>query len=167
MNDQDDRQRFRDLVGPCRELFDDHVEPWRPRPRPRRRSAPSPDGTAGTARPGADTPRSGPAGRAPRGLRRRLARGRYPLVARLDLHGLTTTQAEERLATFIARQRGLEHRCVLIIHGKGLRSRDGRPVLKALVHRWLERDRAVTAFCAARAADGGDGAVYALLKPLR
>ena len=111
-------------------------------------------------------PRSGPAGHAPRGLRRRLARGRYPIVARLDLHGLTTAQAEERLAAFIDRQRGPERRCVLIIHGKGLRSPDGRSVLKALVHRRLEQDRAVTTFCPARPADGGDGAVYALLKPL-
>ena len=71
-----------------------------------------------------------------------------------------------RLTAFIDRQRGHEHRCVLIIHGKGLRSPDGRSVLKTLVRHRLEHDRAVTAFCPARPADGGDGAVYALLKPL-
>ncbi len=87
------------------------------------------------------------------------------MVARLDLHGLTVDEARERLAAFVAGQRDHERRCVLIIHGKGLRSPGGRSVLKAFVHDWLDGHRAIATFCTALPRDGGDGAVYALLKP--
>ena len=57
--------------------------------------------------------------------------------------------------------RGLH--CVRVIHGKGLRSGPGGPVLKLLVHHWLRKVENVSAFAAARPADGGSGAVYVLL----
>jgi DNA-nicking Smr family endonuclease len=57
--------------------------------------------------------------------------------------------------------RGL--RCVRVVHGKGLRSGPGGPVLKPIVHRWLRKVENVAAFAAARPADGGSGAVYVLL----
>ena len=51
-----------------------------------------------------------------------------------------------------------------IVHGKGLRSRQGQPVLKVKVNHWLRQREEVLAFCSARPVDGGTGAVYVLLK---
>ncbi len=55
-------------------------------------------------------------------------------------------------------------RCVRIIHGKGLGSFNQEPVLKKMVHKWLAQKDEVVAFCQAKAADGGSGAVVVLLK---
>jgi len=51
------------------------------------------------------------------------------------------------------------------VHGKGHGSRDGVPVLKGKVGGWLARRSEVIAFCQARPADGGAGALLVLLKP--
>jgi len=95
---------------------------------------------------------------------KKLRRGHWILQDELDLHGYTVDDARERLATFLARciRRGL--RCVRVIHGKGLRSKNREPVLKKQVAGWLARREEVLAFCQARAADGGSGAVVVLLK---
>jgi DNA-nicking Smr family endonuclease len=53
---------------------------------------------------------------------------------------------------------------VRVIHGKGLRSPNREPVLKRKVAGWLMQRDAVLAFCQARPADGGGGAVVVLLK---
>ena len=58
-------------------------------------------------------------------------------------------------------------RCVLIVHGRGLHSRDQLPVLKEALRGWLATHRLarhVLAFATARPADGGGGAVYVLLR---
>ena len=55
-------------------------------------------------------------------------------------------------------------RCVRIIHGKGLGSLNKKPVLKNKVRNWLVQKEEVIAFCQARAADGGSGALMVLLK---
>lgn len=94
---------------------------------------------------------------------RRLRRGHWYLQAELDLHGHTTTQAREALVYFlrICRQQG--YRCVRIIHGKGLGSKNREPVLKKKVYHWLMQREEVLAFCQARATDGGGGALVVLL----
>ena len=56
---------------------------------------------------------------------------------------------------------------MLIVHGRGLHSKDQIPVLKDALRSWLERGpvaRAVLAFTTARPHDGGAGAVYVLLR---
>jgi DNA-nicking Smr family endonuclease len=61
--------------------------------------------------------------------------------------------------------RGL--RCVLIIHGRGMNSRDQIPILKQRMSSWLKRGRLkhlVLAFATARPCDGGAGALYVLLR---
>jgi DNA-nicking Smr family endonuclease len=95
---------------------------------------------------------------------RKLRRGHWVTQAQLDLHGLRTDEAREALADFlrIATKRGL--RCVRVIHGKGLGSVNREPVLKKKVRNWLVQKDEVLAFCQARAADGGAGAVMVLLK---
>jgi len=95
---------------------------------------------------------------------RRLRRGHWVIQAQLDLHGLRRDEAREALADFLrsAMRRGL--RCVRVIHGKGLGSVNKEPVLKNKVRNWLVQKDEVIAFCQARAADGGSGAVIVLLK---
>ena len=58
-------------------------------------------------------------------------------------------------------------RCLLIVHGRGLNSKDRTPVLKERLKTWLSRGRAshlVLAFATARPHDGGAGALYVLLR---
>ena len=95
---------------------------------------------------------------------RKLRRGHWVTQAQLDLHGMRTDEAREALAEFLrsAGRRGL--RCVRVIHGKGLGSVNREPVLKKKVRNWLVQKEEVLAFCQARAADGGAGAVMVLLK---
>jgi DNA-nicking Smr family endonuclease len=95
---------------------------------------------------------------------RKLRRGHWVTQAQLDLHGMRTDEAREALADFLrnATRRGL--RCVRVIHGKGLGSVNREPVLKKKVRNWLVQKDEVLAFCQARAADGGAGAVMVLLK---
>lgn len=95
---------------------------------------------------------------------KKLRSGGWVTQDQLDLHGLRVDQAREALGQFLrdALKRGF--RCVRIIHGKGLGSIDKKPVLKSKVRNWLVQKDEVIAFCTARAADGGSGAVMVLLK---
>jgi DNA-nicking Smr family endonuclease len=95
---------------------------------------------------------------------RKLRRGHWVIQCQLDLHGMRTEEAREALAEFLrdAGKRGL--RCVRVIHGKGLGSINKEPVLKNKVRNWLVQKNEVIAFCQARAADGGAGALVVLLK---
>lgn len=98
---------------------------------------------------------------------RRLRRGDYAIQAHLDLHGMVRTEARLALERFIAQSRWKGLRCVLVVHGRGLHSKDQIPVLKEGVQRWLSRGqtgRGVLAFTTARPHDGGAGAVYVLLR---
>jgi DNA-nicking Smr family endonuclease len=67
------------------------------------------------------------------------------------------------VVTFLAECRSHGYRCVRIVHGKGLSSPGREPVLKKLVLGWLTQRSEVLAFCQARAAEGGAGAVIVLL----
>lgn len=102
-----------------------------------------------------------------RRLLRRLRRGDFALQGHLDLHGLSKEEARPAVEQFVARSRGEGKRCVLVIHGRGLNSKDQEPVLKPALVSWLSRGRLgrqVLAFATARPADGGAGAVYVLLR---
>jgi DNA-nicking Smr family endonuclease len=95
---------------------------------------------------------------------RDLRRGRWVVQDQLDLHGATRVEAQPLLVEFLAHalKRGL--RCVRIVHGKGLGSPGREPVLKGLVRNWLAQRAEVLAYCQARAAEGGAGALVVLLK---
>jgi DNA-nicking Smr family endonuclease len=95
---------------------------------------------------------------------RKLRRGHWVIQSELDLHGMRSDEAREALAEFLrdADKRGL--RCVRVIHGKGLGSVNREPVLKNKVRNWLAQKTEVIAFCQAKAADGGSGALVVLLK---
>jgi len=97
----------------------------------------------------------------------RLRRGNYAVEGHLDLHGLDRHEAKQALRDFIVRSRKDGKRCVLVVHGRGLGSKDGVPVLRERIREWLSRGgigRQVLAFTSARPADGGTGAVYVLLR---
>ena len=94
----------------------------------------------------------------------RLKRGRYPVAASLDLHGMTQAEAHRALADFIPRSRAGGRRCLLVITGHG---RMSGGVLKAAVPRWLgepELRRHVLTIAPARPQHGGHGALYLLLR---
>ncbi|MEK7736835.1 MAG: Smr/MutS family protein [Pseudomonadota bacterium] len=100
----------------------------------------------------------------PRSLLKDLRRGRWVSQGELDLHGLNRDEARQALMQFLAESLAQHQRCLRIVHGKGLRSPGREPVLKELVRHWLANRPEVLAYCQARAADGGAGAVVVLLQ---
>jgi len=96
---------------------------------------------------------------------RKLRRGEWVIQDEVDLHGCRVDEARELLTTFLreALKRGL--RCVRVIHGKGLGSLGRQPVLKGKTRTWLAQREEVIAFCQARPAEGGSGALVVLLRP--
>lgn len=93
-----------------------------------------------------------------------LRRGHWVVQAKIDLHGLIANEARLYVAEFLAncKKRGI--RCVRIIHGKGLGSKNREPVLKHKLRGWLMQRDEVIAYAQARQTDGGSGAVIVLLK---
>lgn len=99
----------------------------------------------------------------------RLSRGKLPIEATLDLHGLRQAEAHRRLEIFLAESQAAGKRCVLIVTGKGLHKEEGG-VLRANVPRWLNEapNRArVLSFDYAQQKHGGTGALYVLLRRRR
>jgi len=94
---------------------------------------------------------------------RKLRHGQFAIEAQIDLHGMKTGEAREAVDDFLIDAHRTGRRCVLIIHGKGLGSLHGKPVLKLKLHRWLRQRADVLGFCSARPVDGGTGAAYVLL----
>ena len=100
----------------------------------------------------------------------RLRRGLIAPDARVDLHNRTQEEAHRLLAAVLAASQTAGRRCVLVITGKGYGPGGAVGVLKTMVPRWLNeqpnRSR-VLAFCHAPAAQGGEGALYVLLRRLK
>jgi DNA-nicking Smr family endonuclease len=95
---------------------------------------------------------------------RKLRGGDYTVRARLDLHGMTATEATGSVRRFLDNSRHARHRCVSIVHGRGLNSPRGVPVLRGVVREELMRSASVLAYASAPRSDGGTGAVYVLLR---
>lgn len=96
----------------------------------------------------------------------RLRRGKMRIEGKLDLHGLTQREAQERLEAFVANSADLGKRHLLVITGKGSKS-GGQGVLRARVPEWLGQgvlSRLVLAFSYAQKRDGEQGALYVLLR---
>ena len=97
----------------------------------------------------------------------RLRRGEFAVQAHIDLHGMIQADAKLALEEFIVGSVRKGLRTVLVVHGRGLRSPGGMPVLKHAAAQWLSHGHMggyVLAFATARAADGGAGAMYVLLR---
>ena len=169
----DDVALFHEAIGPVRKLPEPAPvapRPAPPAPRPRSRERDEAEALHQSRfEPFAASP-LGPGdvleylreGHTPR-LLRQLKRGQYAVQDELDLHRLTQAQAEALLREFLAQARHEGRRCVRIVHGKGLRSGDPGPVLKAMVDRLLRLRADVLAFASAPAREGGSGAVVVLL----
>lgn len=100
----------------------------------------------------------------------RLKRGRLPVEARIDLHGLTRDEAHRALEDFLRTAHAAGKRCVLVITGKGLRASGETEILRDAVPRWLNAPPirpCILAFRPAPPRDGGAGALYVLLKRKR
>ena len=96
---------------------------------------------------------------------RKLRRGVWVIQDEIDLHGLRSDGARERVGGFVRDSARAGLRCIRVVHGKGLGSPGREPVLKAKVKSWLVQRSEVLAFTHARPADGGHGALIVLLKP--
>ena len=95
---------------------------------------------------------------------RKLKKGGYIVRDRLDLHGMTSAEALGTVATFIENGRHAGHRCVCIIHGRGLHSKHNAPILRTVVRKYLRSHRSVLAYADAPLTNGGSGAAYVLLR---
>lgn len=98
---------------------------------------------------------------------KRLREGYFSYQDYLDLHGLNRQEARAEVTAFVMDSFAAKKRCVLIIPGRGLNSKDKEPVLKNSMVAWLTRaplKRVVLAFASARSYDGGWGAFYVLLR---
>lgn len=95
---------------------------------------------------------------------RKLRKGAWPVQDELDLHGMRRDTARDQLGDFLSRAARRKLRCVCVIHGKGLGSAGGEPVLRSMVHSWLEQKEDVIAFCAANVDGRSHGALLVLLK---
>ena len=94
----------------------------------------------------------------------KLRRGFWVVQAQIDLHGLISDEAREYVAEFLGNCKKRNIRCVRIVHGKGLGSRNREPVLKHKLRSWLMQKDEVIAYAQAKPEDGGSGAVIVLLK---
>ena len=94
----------------------------------------------------------------------KLRRGFWVVQAQIDLHGLISDEAREYVAEFLGSCKKKNVRCVRIVHGKGLGSRNREPVLKHKLRNWLMQKDEVIAYAQAKPEDGGSGAVIVLLK---
>lgn len=97
-----------------------------------------------------------------------LRAGHVHAGATLDLHGQTVAPARQQLRQFLLEARRTGHRCVLVIHGRGLHSEHGAPLREAVLAELLgPLSGLVHAFASAAPVDGRDGATYVMLKGVR
>jgi DNA-nicking Smr family endonuclease len=117
----------------------------------------------------AKTPPLVPLGRR---LKQRVARGRDPIDARIDLHGMTQAQAHAALLGFLQRSQGDGARMVLVVTGKGSGGGERDPValrgvLKRQVPLWFSLPAfrsLIVSFDDAHIGHGGQGALYVRLR---
>ena len=108
-----------------------------------------------------------------RRMRARVARGKHAIDGRLDLHGLTQSEAHSALLHFLRNAIARDARLVLVITGKGSKNlgRSGEPgVLRRHVPQWLglpEFRALVIGFEDAHVAHGGEGALYVRVRRAR
>lgn len=105
---------------------------------------------------------------------KKMTQGRLRPEAKLDLHGMTLSEAESELVQFILSCQAKGFRLVLVITGKGSREIDSgsllvqrRGVLRHQVPQWLHSGplaRSVQQLTPAHMRHGGTGAYYVYLR---
>src|SRR5262245_10254800 len=130
----------------------------------------APSAKARSAAPARDTTLPPPLAPLGRRMRTRVARGKEAIDGRLDLHGLTQSEAHTELLRFLRTATARDARLVLVITGKGGRGDAERGVLKRLVPQWLnlpEFRALIIGFEQAHVAHGGEGAIYVRMRRTR
>lgn len=103
----------------------------------------------------------------------KMTRGKLAPEARIDLHGMTLSEAHPELIRFILNSQSEGMRLVLVITGKGKRGQDIGPipqrmgVLRHQVPQWLRMPplgQAVLQVAEAHLKHGGSGAYYVYLR---
>jgi DNA-nicking Smr family endonuclease len=110
-----------------------------------------------------------------RRVKQRVARGRDAIDARIDLHGMTQSEAHDALLHFVRRAQTNGARLVLVVTGKGSArsTRDGARepgILRRQVPLWLalpEFRSVIIGFDEAHVTHGGQGALYVRLRRIR
>jgi DNA-nicking Smr family endonuclease len=104
----------------------------------------------------------------------RLRKGQIPIDARIDLHGMNQLDARTNLTRFLQIAHTRAQRCVLVITGKGQKNRDplapATGILKTKTADWLREPPLNTIILKSHPAkpkDGGNGALYVLLRRQR
>ncbi len=97
-----------------------------------------------------------------RPVKRKIAKGKLALEARIDLHGMVQSQAHSFLLDFLIRahERGMRH--VLVITGKGS-SMGSEGALKRAVPLWFSKPEfrfLISSYESAAPHHGGEGALY-------
>lgn len=101
---------------------------------------------------------------------RKMRRGKVEIQARLDLHGMTQSEAHISLLEFLGRAYEKGKKTVLVITGKGLSKNGEIGILRQAVPKWLNEQPMRTwirGFDHAAPTDGGKGALYVLLRRKR
>lgn len=157
-------RRMRTSVA--KHVDDDAPEPVAPKPAAKSRTVPSV-----VVKPQPVPVKPAPPPLAPLGRRERskLAKGRKPIDARIDLHGMTQAVAHRALIAFLHRAHDDGATFVLIITGKG-RSPTSEGVLRRQVPLWMslpDLRSLVVGFEEAHIGHGGEGALYVRLRRAR
>ncbi|MDB9804265.1 Smr/MutS family protein [bacterium] len=106
----------------------------------------------------------------------KMTRGKLKPEARLDLHGMTMSEAHPELISFILGSQAIGRRLVLVITGKGKLRDDGGPipvrhgVLRHQVPQWMALpplSQAILQVTPAHLTHGGHGAYYVYLRKNR
>lgn len=96
----------------------------------------------------------------------KLSRGKLPIEGRVDLHGMTQSEAYALLLSFLQRAQASDIRFVLIITGKGFSS-GGDGILRRQVPAWLSTPpfrQLVSSHDVSARHHGGEGAIYVRLR---
>ena len=99
----------------------------------------------------------------PAPVKRSINYEKLPADATIDLHGLTVAEAETQLHNFFIKARKNGFKKVLIIHGKGIHSKE-EPKLKKAVMDFIEHTPAAGKHGVPGASEGGSGAVWVAIK---
>ncbi|MGY0399014.1 MAG: Smr/MutS family protein [Ostreibacterium sp.] len=101
-------------------------------------------------------------------IMRKLSKGEMTVYENIDLHGMTTLEAEVYISQTIDNQRFYCITCIRIVHGKGYNAGDTLdaspiPKLKNFTARYLAEHPRVLAYTSCPQNRGGTGAVYVLI----
>lgn len=107
-------------------------------------------------------------------IRKKLGRGRIEIDGRIDLHGLTQSEARGALHRFLHARWQRGDRTILVITGKGSRTEDDyiaamseRGILRTMLPIWLSEPSLapmVSGWSVAARGHGGEGAWYVRLR---